>query len=387
MNQLIPKVCLVFLLLFSCTVIFAGVYSQNQPLSAGQGVQGPWWMQQTAMTPTGKLTLTDKPWWNQALKLKIGDNFVIECTGPVKGRMLVKKEKIKRPRHRKEITGIVWVIDDDSDSHKPKGFGDQDSDCYVVDYNADGIVDRMVDYIDNDGDNDPDEMEIRHFVDGYLRYAWFGVDLDDDSIMWKIVGYEYGGGHHFFESDPYGDSMIYMNKLNSQKGQWSPFSECPFAFYDTDQDGFSETVIRVSAVPIKYDTSVDPDYANDFRRITGNWTDEMEQMGIVNIRYSFDVDNGSCAKTPLHYDFGFNLVGASPYKFPQMEHHNPRRRPPQVTCVIPWKNLPNIADNFQANQTGLSWHENYDDTIAIGYADQKEKDYRWEGVFWIWERR
>ena len=38
----------------------------------------------------------------------------------------------------------------------------------------------MVDYLDDDGDGEPDEMDIRYFSDGQLRLAWFGVDLDDD---------------------------------------------------------------------------------------------------------------------------------------------------------------------------------------------------------------
>jgi hypothetical protein len=31
--------------------------------------------------------------------------------------------------------------------------------------------------------------------------------------------------------------------------------------------------------------------------------------------------------------------------------------------------------------------ENVDDTIAIGYREHKQDDYRWEGIFWMWERR
>lgn len=113
----------------------------------------------------------------------------------------------------------------------------------------------------------------------------------------------------------------------------------------------------------------------------------MKEMGIVNIRYGFDIDNGSNPETPLHYEMGFNLVGSIPYRFAGMKHYNPKRRPPQVICVTPWKDLLNIANRFEANQTGFSWHENFDDTIAIGYAEHEKNDYRWEGVFWLWERR
>jgi hypothetical protein len=344
----------------------------------------PWWMAETAMSPSGALLLRDKPWWDRASRLKVGEQFFIEATGDAAGHMLVRRERF-RIRTGQEVEAIVWVIDDDSDGSLAQG-GDQDSDCYVVDYGCDGVVDRMVDYVDNDGDNVADEMDIRYFFDGELRFAWFGADYDHDGKMWSLRGYEYGGPS-FFEGDPYGDNMIYMNKFNPPTCQWAPISECPFAFYDTDNDGFSETVVRVSAVPLSYDPNAAPDYANDYNHFRGKWSPEMEHMGIANIRYSFDVDGGSNKDTPLHYDFGFNLVGRTPYQFPEMRHFNPKRRSPQTTCVTPWKDLRKIADRFNAPETGLSWHENHDDTIAIGYGPHEKDDYRWEGVFWTWERR
>jgi hypothetical protein len=113
----------------------------------------------------------------------------------------------------------------------------------------------------------------------------------------------------------------------------------------------------------------------------------MGRMGIVNVRYSFDIDNLSGKEMPLHYEMGFNLVGRVPYDFPGMEHFNPGRRPPQVTRVIPHGRLRSICDRYPALETGFSWHEQHDDTIAIGHGEHKELDWRWEGVFWIWERR
>jgi hypothetical protein len=211
-----------------------------------------------------------------------------------------------------------------------------------------------------------------------------GQDLDRDGKMWNVVGYEYGGDS-YFESDPYGDNILYMNKLNTDKGTWSPISECPFSFYDVDGDGFSEVVVRVSAVPLSYNPSQDPDYANSahYRK----WSQEMEKMGVINIRYSFDVDNLSGKEFPLHYEAGFNLVGAASYDYPGMKHFNPKRRPPQETVVIPWKDVRVVADEYPARETGFTWHENVDDTIAIGFGPQKNDDFRWEGVFWMWERR
>jgi len=359
------------------------------PKAAGEGMRGPWWMQYTALTREGQLELTHRPWWLRAMQLPVGESFVVNTTDTIENSkrktnapMLVRRERFRN--RSAEVEAIVWIIDDDGDGSIISG-GDTDSDCYIVDYGADGTVDRMVDYIDNDNDNDPDEMDIRYFVGGRLRQLWCGLDLDDDQAMWDLAGYEYSGD--FFRSDPHGNGMIFMNRFDPNRGQWLPISECPFAFYDTDDDSFSEVVVRVSAVPLSYDSGVDPDYANDPRRYRGQWSDTMRQMGIVNIRYSFDIDNLSSEDTPLHYDFGFNLVGAEPYEIEGMDHFNPKRRPPQVTRVIPHDRLRSVADRFIASETGFSWHEHHDDTIAIGDKPLPELDYRWEGVFWIWQRR
>ena len=352
-------------------------------LRAGQDGQGPWWMRQTALSKDGKFVdLKSKPWWKKAAALKIGEEFLADEKGEAKDRMLVRRERFAI-RSGKEVEAIVWVIDDDQDGSLSSG-GDKDSDCYIADYDGDGIVDRMVDYMDDDGDGIPDEMDIRYFDKGRLNYCWFGIDEDHDGIMWSLRGYEYGG-ESYFESDPYGDNIFYMNKFDPDKGAWSPISECPFAFYDTDRDRASEVVVRVSAVPMSYDPAADPDYANSaFAR---PWEKAMADMGVINIRYSFDIDQGSSQEDPLHYDFGFNMVGHTPYQFPGMVHFNAMRRPPQETVCIPWKAMRAVADTYQARQTGFSWHENFDDTTAIGFAEHKNDDYRWEGVFWVWERR
>lgn len=363
-------------------LISLGFLATDRPLKAGEDMQGPWWMKETAMTKDGVFPdLKTKPWWPKAVGLKDGQNFIVD-EGDGKGKMLVRSERIAN-RSGKEFDAIVWVIDDDEDGSIRRG-GDADSDCYVADWDRDGLVDRLVDYQDLDGDNDADEMDIRYFDKGRLNYAWFGIDIDDDGAMWSLRGYEYGG-ESYFESDPYGDNIFYMNKFNPETGAWSPISECPFSFYDTDGDGFSEVVVRVSAVPLAYDPAIDPDYANS--AYNRPWEKVMADMGIVNIRYSFDIDRGSSKERPLHYDFGFNLVGKVPYRFPGVEHVNLKKRPPQVTLVVPWKDMRAVADTYPARETGFTWHENFDDTTAIGFADYKLEDWRWEGVFWVWERR
>jgi hypothetical protein len=340
-----------------------------------------WWERETAMGKSGELTLSEKTWWTEAANLKPGEIITIKSEFPDGGLMLIKCEKRQRGAANQQM--IVWILDDDGDMDKENPAGDFDNDCYVVDYGCDGMVDRMVDYID-DG-NAPGEMDIRYFVDGELRRSWFGVDFDDDASMWSLIDYEYDGD--FFKSDPYGDNMIFMNKYDPVKDVWLPISECPFAFYATDDDDQSEVVVRFSAAPLSFDPDADPDYANSQQRYQGPFDSAMRSIGVVNVRYSFDIDNLSDSQTPLHYEMGFNMTGGLVYDFPDMVQFNALRRSPKKVVCIPFDQIRKVSDKYKADKTGFSWVEFPDASIRIGHSSKPEDDRRWEGVFWTWERR
>ncbi|NUN98287.1 MAG: hypothetical protein HUU16_19155, partial [Candidatus Omnitrophica bacterium] len=353
-------------------------------LSAAAFAEDPWWETETRMSPGGKLSLSDKPWWPEASNLSPGEHLVLQSAyakeAGGEGKMLLRKEVRKRDSNK---VMLVWVLDDDGDLTGTEG--DADSDCYVVDYDADGTVDRMVDTIDSDGDNDPDEMDIRYFVEGELRRSWMGIDLDDDSAMWDLRDYEYTGD--FFASDPYGDNMIYMNRYDPEREEWLPISECPFAFFDTDGDGESEVVARFSAAPLDFSEQSDPDYANSQDRYQGPFYPSLRNPGVVNIRYSFDIDGLSSKERPLHYEMGFNLVGGTPYSFTGMKHFQPLRRSPKTTICAPHKAVRGICEKYSAKATGFTWREFEDAGMKIGDPTWPESDRRWEGVFWTWSRR
>lgn len=342
-----------------------------------------WWESETRMAEGGKLDLSQKDWWPRAMQLKTGEYFTISSTEPSGGKTIVRRETRTRSRSPQDM--IVWILDDDGDMPPDAAQGDTDSDCYVVDHGCDGTVDRMVDYIDADRDRIPDEMEIRYFVEGELRRAWFGTDLDGDGKMWHTADYEYPGD--FFPCDPYGNNEIYMNKYHSQKDCWIPISECPFSFYDTDGDGESEAVVRFSAAPLDFSSESDPDYANSQKRYEGPFDPSMERMGVVNVRYSLDIDARSGAENPLHYEMGYNLVGDLPYEFEGMNRLQELRRSPKTTVCIPFDRARKAAETYPAQQTGFSWHEFEDASIKIGHPSRPEYDRRWEGVFWTWQRR
>jgi len=357
-------------------VLPSGAAAQEKPI--------PWWEAETAMSDSGELLLSKKPWWPRAQALKPGEHLVVRSGYPGGALMLVRREHLVR-RDRTEVDAIVWVLDDDGDLRPGDPDGDKDNDCYVVDYDGDGRADRMVDYIDNDGDGKPDEMEIRYFLDGRLRRAWFGVDLDKDGQMWDLIAYEYSGD--FFRSDPYGNNLLYANEYDPGRKRWVPHSECPFAFYDTDGDGESEVVIRVSAVPLGFDRQKEPDYANSVFHYTGPFTERMRDVGAMNVRYSVDIDGLSSPQRRLHYDLGFNMIGRVPYRFPGMAHESRLRRAPKTTLCIPHADLRQLADSYPAEQTGFSFREYWDSAVILGAPSFAHEGRRWEGVFWIWNRR
>ncbi len=372
--------------------------------AAGCQTAVPWWERETRLDDRGVLDLRGKPWWDEAKRLNENQQMIVRSAEPGGGHMLIRRERLTG-RRADPGPAVVWILDDDGDMvpefkvapgavlHAAPGrvdmvrpvAGDHDSDCFVVDYDADGLADRMVDYIDDDRDGRPDEMDIRYFVQGELRRSWFWEDRDRDGVQWDLVNYEYSA--NCFASDPYGDNMLYMNRYDPERRCWWPISECPFAFYDTDGDGQSEAVVRFSAAPLTFDPQKDADYANSEARYQGPFHPELREVGLVNIRYGIDLDNVSSAATPLHYDMGFNMIGNVPYRFARVRHTNPLRRPPKTTICARHADCRRISETYPADQTGFSWREYEDGTIAIGDRGRAEQDQRWEGVFWTWSRR
>jgi hypothetical protein len=359
--------------------------------ASGAG-ESPWWQRETQMKGL-RLRLDRKDWWPRALQLKPGEKFTVRSTLEGGGLMIVRR--LGGPAMSKFGTGVTdviqWMIDDDGDMDPADPKADLDSDCIVSDFGADGLADEMIDFIDDNGDNKADEMERRTFVQGELRYAWISLDLNHNGKMWTLDPdfMMYRSDDAFFGSDhPYGDGLIFVNKIDPRTKSWIPFSECPFRWFDADRNGYSEVVVRFSALPMSYaGSAAEADAANSYAIIGGSFQDAMNDMGVLNIRYSFDMDTLSGPRTPLHFDMGFNMVGAERYDFPGMRHTNKLRRPPRTVVVADPDSVRKIADEYDARQTGFSFYEYEDNSIAIGDpAHHPELDRRWEGVFWTWER-
>jgi hypothetical protein len=321
----------------------------------------PWNVRETAMTPEGRLTFISKPWWPRAQALAEGESFTLDLNKDGKPDTIVMKKD----------GNIVEAIDD---SGRAKEIWNIVSTTYVVSLKGTGLVDRMIVYIDNDGDGKSDEMEIRHYQDGYLRYAWFGENYDKDGVQifdlknWSYVG---NNGNNKFR----GNLQIYLNKYDPKTKTWVPLSECPFAFWDYNKDGHGDIVLRVSAAPLTSLTGPDGDYANNYNYMWAPTATPLAETGNLNVRFSFNIDPGR-RTDPLnkpHYNFGFTSVGTAPYRYPNMAYTNPRRRPPQTVTRIDWKQGVQVGMTYPARETAFSW-------------DESRSVWRWEGQFFLFER-
>ena len=319
-------------------------------------------MRESATAADGRLTFLDKPWWSRAQALAEGDSFTLDLDGNGKPDTIIKREN----------GHIVEAIDDSGRAAK---IWDGADTAYLVSFKGTGLVDRLIDYIDNDSDGKADEMELRHYQDGFLRYAWFGENYDDDGVqIFSLKDWSYAGenGVNKFR----GNLQIYLNKYDPAAKQWVPLSECPFAFWDADGDGHGDTVLRVSAAPLASLTGPDTDYANNYRYMWASEATPLAETGNLNVRLSFNLDvepRPEGVEKP-HYTFGFTMVGKAPYDYPGMAYTNPRRRPPQTVRRIAWKDGVRVGMTYRANETGFTW-------------DESRSVWRWEGQFWIYERR
>lgn len=323
----------------------------------------PWYMQETAMSARGRLTFLDKMWWPRAKALPEGGSFNLDLNQDGRPDTVVERKD----------GNLIEIIDDSG--RAADIVNNKASAAYIVSLGGTGLVDRMVVYIDNDNDGKADEMELRYYQNGFLRYAWFSENYDPDgTAVFTLRNWSYDGNPKF-DSKFRGNVEFYLNKFDPQTGTWEPFSECPFVFWDPNHDGRSETVLRVSAAPLDSNAGKDADYANNYQHIWAKNAIPLSQIGNMNVRFSMNLDPEP-RRDPLnrpHYTFGFNLVGSQPYNYPGMRYTNPRRRPPQTVIRLPRSEALSVATHYPAQQTGFSW-------------DEARTVFRWEGQFWIYER-
>ncbi|HUU30025.1 MAG TPA: hypothetical protein VM123_19645, partial [archaeon] len=254
---------------------------------------------------------------------------------------------------------LVKIVDEDGDMYLT-GEGDLDSDLYVADWYGDGTIDRVVDYLDKDGDNDVDEQYLFQWISEKYPYftpktyggksycvSWAG-DYGDDNRLWYHTNYEYNQWLTEWLTDFNGDEMFVCTfYFDFEAGTFTPACEIAFSFYDLDSDSLSEEAVRF----------------------------EGAKLVAENLRYSMDIDNDAHAGNRHDYDFSITSLG--PVTLPESCCIRLDIRGIKTAPVFKWAEMRQFAKMQQWGKTLLTWDEN-DNNIDPRPGSMHYE--RWEGV-------
>jgi len=256
-------------------------------------------------------------------------------------------------RHTRDETLLVKVTDEDNDM-ATDGQPDRDSDLYFWDWGADGVIDVVTDYQDDDGDNDVDQMGI--FYEKRWKdpkddiTVWWSVDVGDDNLLWYDVNGTYSQRDCQWRTHFSGDELFYQFRLSTDDLDWVNVWEDPFAFYDVDDDLCSEIVVRISAVGHE----------------------------VKNLRYSIDADNDAFGENTHNYDFSVTaLPGPKGLSSESKTNESLMIRGVMTHPAIPWSQTMNFGQNADWGKAMLTWDEINSNTDENPAQDPHE---RWEGI-------
>ncbi len=255
-------------------------------------------------------------------------------------------------RHNKEKI-LVCAVDEDGD-YAATGRPDRDSDLYFWDWDADGYIDVVSDYQDDDGDNDVDQMGLfynKNWKDGKDDMTvWWAVDIGDDNLLWYDVNGTYYQPLCQWRTHFSGDELFYQFRLTEESEHWVNVWEDPFAFYDPDGDQASEVVVRISAIG----------------------------EAVKNLRYSIDADDDAYGKDTHNYDFSVTALPPEEGLSSAAWHSEALDiRGVMTLPVVPWDKCMEFGQQAKWGRAMLTWDEINSNTDETPEDDPHE---RWEGI-------
>ena len=258
-------------------------------------------------------------------------------------------------RHTKKPL-LLRVIDEDGDLDEHGG-PDLDSDLYLADWGADGVLDVAVDYLDEDGDNDLDAMGTFYWIAKDRRLGkpalrvWWGVDECDDNLLWHNVDWSYSQRLCQYRSCFSGGTWFSAYNLTADSDRWIALWENPFVFRDPDDDGSAEVVVRFTGL-----------------------SDDVECL-----RYSFDADADAYGARSYDYEFSITALAGdgSPLKLPDEMTHSFEIRGLATDRVLRWDVAQEFADNSTWAKACLTWDEM---NANSEHRVDRDPHERWEGV-------
>ncbi len=271
------------------------------------------------------------------------------------------------PRHNsKNLPMLVKVVDEDGDLVMG-GEPDLDSDLYIADWNGDGVFNVILDYEDNDGDQDADQMAFYFYDKNYGLRAWWGRDDGDDNLLWYDVDYTYYQQQCEMFTHFGGDETFVSFYIRPGDKQWTPFWENPFLFYDVDHDGVTEEVFRIEA------------FGNQLYSV--RWSFDADNDGTSESPRDFDVSVSSFYGTAAAEEFGFKPIKRPVLNFPIgpsfSEHVTLRGFP--TGEFLKRNSAKSFLHGVTAERALMTWDEN-DLNIAWDSRKILRTMERWEGV-------
>ena len=285
--------------------------------------------------------------------LPAGERLLVDTNGDGKNDELWFIDN--NPKHtiaRRPI--LVRVLDEDGDLDTTGP--DTDSDLYLADWQADGTIDAVVDYHDQDADNDVDQMGIyfgeyqKPWTDKNQVKVWWSHDIGDDNQLWHHIDYTYDQTTCQYRSHFGGDEVFYQFALAGEATQWQNVFEDPFAFYDADNDHCSEEALRINAVGHE----------------------------VSSLRYSMDADNDAHGRNTHDYEFSITALPDKNTLQTSTENTQPLSiRDIPTHPVLSWQDARNFARTATWAKACLTWDE-----LNANAEQQTDRDphQRWEGV-------
>ncbi|MFV2068148.1 MAG: DUF4861 family protein, partial [Pirellulales bacterium] len=214
----------------------------------------------------------------------------------------------------------------------------------------------VIDYQDNDGDGDVDEMGVyfgeyqKPWIDKNKIKVWWSRDVGDDNLLWYDVDWNYHQIGCQYRTHFSGDEVFYQFALTKDSKEWLNVFEDPFAFYDPDGDGCSEVVMRICAIG----------------------------RDVSSLRYSIDIDNDAHGRHTHDYDFSITaLPGDHTITTDDTLSESFRLRGIPVHPVLTWQNARKFARHASWARALLIWDEMNANTEEDVTSDPHE---RWEGI-------
>lgn len=211
----------------------------------------------------------------------------------------------------------VYWIDDDDDMIFQDNEGDLDNDCLIIDRNNDGIFagpgDLSLDWVDRNNDGIADMQvvvensnpQITNYWDWSSNYMWIIDDEKDETfhyVDWKklvLKCWAHYGASHFYE-DYHGQTLFQKVHLPSYRFSDLRYGwENPFLFYDIDEDGLTEVVIR-----LEDSCKFNKENSTDYKKVDTRPTVKIDRAFL-----SFDLDNDNGPANEFDFDMSIFFSG------------------------------------------------------------------------------